>query len=405
MVLALSPAAYADDAYVKLGLTVTSLADEGITYGGGAVVPGSDYQTNSVALASLTGGYFFSDHFAVEATINGPATTQNIPGGTLAGLPNFGDDTFVTTDLAVNYHPERGALVSPYIGLGVRHHFTVKGTDGPEITNFRIGSGTGLLLQGGADFNFSDDYAAFVEFKKAFYNTVGSGDLGPEQIVAHAKLDPVSVEFGLAYRFGGGDPVAPDDDAPSGKWFLRAGATRLSLSNGLDLSVGGSPYPGAKLKTDAHYTPSFELGWNFYDNFSAVLTAGLPPTIDASGGGTAAPLGKLSQVTYGPSAFTVQYHILNTGVFRPYVGAGGSYMIVFSSTDAGVLSNVRMTNDLAPAVEAGADFMLTDRYGLYVEAKKAWLETKATGSLSGAPVVGKAPIAPLVLTLGAVFQF
>ena len=400
-----APAARADDAYMKLGVTLTSLADQGKTYGDGVEIPGSDYNTNSVTHATLTGGYFFSDHLALEAAINLPATTENVPSGTLAGLPNFGDDTFVTTDLTLTYHPERNAILSPYFGIGLRHHFTTKGTNGPLVSNFHIGDGTGLLLQTGLDYNFSDDFAAFVDVKKAFYNTLGTGDLGPEHIVAHAKLDPVAVEFGFAYRFGGGNAVEPDNDSPSGRWFLRAGATRLSLSDKLNLSVGGTPFAGAKLNTDSHYTPSIQLGWYFYDGFAAVLTAGLPPTIDASGGGTASSLGKLSQVTYGPSALTIQYHLLNEGFFRPYIGAGGSYMIVFKSTDAGVLLNTHMTNNLAPVVEAGADFMVTDRFGFYAEVKKAWLETRTTGTLFGAPVVGLAPIHPLVVSLGTVIQF
>ena len=391
------------DAYVKLGITLTSLADEGVTYGDGALIPGSDYNTNSVESATLTGGYYFTDHFALEASINAPATTSNLPGGTLLGAPNLGDDTFVTTDLTATYHPLRGALFSPYIGIGVRHHFTIKGTDGPATTNFHIGAGTGMVLQGGVDYNFSDDFSGFVELKKAYYNVIGSGDLGPEHILAHAKLDPVSVEFGLAYRFGNESPVAVDDDAP-GRWFLRAGASRLSLSNKLNLSVGGAPFPGAALHTDAHYTPTVQIGWNIDDSFAAVATVGLPPTIDASGGGTAAPLGKLSQVTYGPSALTLQYHILNTGIFRPYVGAGASYLMIFKSTDAGVIQTTHMTRDLAPVVELGADFMVNDRYGFFIDAKKSWLETTASGTLFGAPMVGHAPIHPLVLSLGTTFR-
>jgi outer membrane protein len=396
-------AAQAKDAYVKLGITLTSLADHGITYANGTVVPGSDYSTNSVESATLTGGYFFRDHFALEVSVNSPSTVQNLPGGTLAGTPSLGDETFVTTDVIANYHPLRGELFSPYIGIGVRHHFTTKGTDGIATTNFRTGSGTGMVLQGGVDYNFSNDLSAFVELKKAYYNIISSGNLGPENVAVHAKLDPVSVQFGMAYRFGSDTTVSNDYGTP-GRWFLRAGASRLSLSNKLNMTVGGAPYPGATLKTDSHYSPSIEVGWNIDDSFAAVATLGLPPTIDASGGGTVAALGKLSQVTYGPTSLTLQYHILNTGFFRPYVGAGASYLMMFKSTDASVVTNIHMTRDLAPVVEAGADFMVNGRYGFYVEAKKSWLGTTATGSLLGNPLVAHAPIHPLVISLGTVFR-
>ena len=38
--------------------------------------------------------------------------------------------------------------------------------------------------------------------------------------------------------------------------------------------------------------------------------------------------------------------------------------------------------------------------GFFVDLKKAWLESTATGTLFGAPVVGQAPIHPLVATVG-----
>jgi outer membrane protein W len=117
MASAIAPAAQAEDAYVKLGMSLTNLVDEGTTFSGGAVAPGADYQTNTVVHGTITGGYFLTDHFALEASFNLPATTHNVPGGTLAGVPNFGDDTFVTTDLMATYHPERGQEFSPYFGF------------------------------------------------------------------------------------------------------------------------------------------------------------------------------------------------------------------------------------------------------------------------------------------------
>jgi outer membrane protein len=111
-------------------------------------------------------------------------------------------------------------------------------------------------------------------------------------------------------------------------------------------------------------------------------------------------LGKLSQINYGPSALTVQYHPWDDGFFRPYVGFGVSYLHFFHSSVAGVLLDTHLTNDVAPVVEVGSEFMASDHYGFFVDLKKAWLESTATGTLFGAPVVGQAPIHPLVATVG-----
>lgn len=68
-------------------------------------------------------------------------------------------------------------------------------------------------------------------------------------------------------------------------------------------------------------------------------------------------------------------------------------MIIFSTKD-GAFQEVEIDNDLSPALEAGADFMLTERFGIFVDAKKAFLRTEARGTFGGNPVVGKVRLNP-----------
>ena len=95
-------------------------------------------------------------------------------------------------------------------------------------------------------------------------------------------------------------------------------------------------------------------------------------------------------MTYGPTALTVQFHPIRHGRIRPYVGAGISYMIVFDTED-GAFQNLEVENDLAPAFEAGVDFMITSRFGLFVDVKKALLRPTSTGTFNGMAVVGETP--------------
>ncbi|ESQ88125.1 OmpW/AlkL family protein [Asticcacaulis benevestitus] len=198
-----------------------------------------------------------------------------------------------------------------------------------------------------------------------------------------------------------GSAFAGDTDRT---WIVRAGITQLTLSDKLDLTVGGATVPGAALNTKTHYTPSIQISRFLTDHWAFSATVGIPPHIKLNGGGTVAAYGKLGETTYGPTAFTMQYHPLREGTVRPYVGLGASYMIIFSTKDA-ALQNVKMTNDLAPAIELGSDFMFDERHGMFLEVKKAWLSSKATGTLGGYPVVGKASVAPLVVSAGTNFRF
>ncbi len=198
--------------------------------------------------------------------------------------------------------------------------------------------------------------------------------------------------------------AAPTMADETGHWFVKAGVTQLTLEKKLDLTVGGGAVPGAELDTDPHYTPSIMVGRYISPHWALSATLGLPPHIKVNGGGTIAPYGKLLETTYGPMAFTAQYHPVQTGVFRPYVGAGAAVMLIFSTKD-GSVANTKMTNDVAPVVEAGADFVVDGKHGVYLDIKKALLETKATGTLMGYPVVGNAKIHPLVVSAGYIFKY
>jgi outer membrane protein len=408
--LALAQDAGEHAGYVRLGQTWTHLADQGDVYSNGSFAPGSDYTTNVVRPLSLTAGWFITDKIALEASIQEEAETHNYPGGSLTGLPDLGVDAFQTTSASVTWHPLRGRRFSPYVGGGYVYQNTTDNTDGFG-QDFRIEDSHGVLLQGGVDVALTDRWGVFVDFKKAWYRADGSGVLMGAPLYADSKLDPLSVQLGATWRFGPRRQVTPIALNGDGRWLVRAGVGRLELDDKLDLTVAGAPFPGATLASDPHWTPVVQIGRRLTDKVAVVATVGLPPEIDVSGGGTAAAFGKLAEVSYGPSALTVQYQPWTTGRIRPYVGAGATYMFIFSTKDS-ILTDVEMEDDIAPMVEVGADVMVDDGYGFFLSYKRGWLETTATGNVSpvvpgvgGAPVVGEAEIGPSVFTAGAVFRF
>jgi outer membrane protein len=200
-------------------------------------------------------------------------------------------------------------------------------------------------------------------------------------------------------------PAAPAAaQADDSKWFARVGVTQLTLADGLDLNFAGSPVPGSAMETKSHYTPTIQAGRFIGDHFAVSLTVGLPPHIEINGGGSLQPYGKLAETTYGPAVLSLQFRPLRTGTFQPYVGAGAAYMVVFSTEDA-AFQNVEIDNDLAPALEAGTDIMFNDRYGIFIDAKKAFLRTETRGTFGGAPVVGQVRLDPWAVSAGAVIRF
>lgn len=351
------------------------------------------------------------DGVAVEGSVSTPATTNNLPAGSLAGLPNLGDDEFMTFSLGAVVKPFKGA-VQPYVGGGIQYQLTTQERDGLAV-GLDIPNAHGPYLNAGVDFRVSPRWGVFADVRKAWYHTNATGLLPLDatytsfaQVDAKAILDPLTIQLGAVAYFG---PSAKADEVDfsipsSGKWIVRAGLTALELADETELNVGGAPYPGASLSTFEHRTPSIQVGYRLGGGLSVNATVGLPPHIDIYGGGTIGALPKLGETTYGPTALTLQYQFAKTGRIRPYVGAGVSYMIVFDTTD-GAFQDLRIDNDLAPAFEAGTDVMIGQDWGLFLDIKKALLRPKAYGIFQGATVEAQTRLDPWVFSGGLSFSF
>ena len=197
-------------------------------------------------------------------------------------------------------------------------------------------------------------------------------------------------------------PAFAQDRGPD--WSVQVGPARVSLVDKATIRAGGAVLPGAGIDTEAQLTGVVEIGRYVSPAVALSLTLGGPPLVEIDGAGTLAPLGRLANVRYGPSGLTAQYHPNRDGRFDPYVGAGFTYMHIFSTEDR-ALSNVKVEDDIGPLVQAGARYWLGERWGLFADVKKGWLKTKATGTLGGAPIDATVKMDPFVLTAGVAVRF
>ena len=399
----------AGEAFVRVGAARTKLVDKGEVRTNGVLDPAAGYETRDTFHGVLSGGYFVVDHVAIEGSISTPATTNNIPAGSLAGLPNLGDDEFVMATIGASLHPFKGPI-SPYVGGGFVLHLTTQERDALAV-DLNIPNANGPYIHAGVDVAVGPRWGVFADVRKAFYHANATGRLPLDatytsfaQVDAKAELDPLTIQLGLRRSFGGPNNANDQIATDTTKWTVRFGLTNLNLADKIDLSVGGAPFPGAGLSTFEHHLPSLQIGRFLTSNVAVNATVGLPPKIDVFGAGTIGALPKLGEVNYGPTALTVQYHPTRSGRIRPYVGVGASYMIVFDTND-GAFQNLKVENDLGPAIEAGVDLMINDRWAIFADAKKAWLRPTATGTFGGAPVVGKTKLDPWAFSGGLAFHF
>lgn len=410
--LALVPSApahaqQAGEVTVSASIARTKLVDKGEVFINGTRDPAAAYSTREAYHSVVGVSWFPVDRIALDATLSTPATTNNIPAGSLAGTPNLGDDEFVLGTLGASVHPLSGR-VRPYAGGGWAFQFTTQERDALAV-GLTVDNTSGPYVNGGVQIGVTDRLDVFAEVRKAWYTTQARGRLPLDasytsfaDVTADAQLDPLTIQLGLAARFGGGASESGDTairPRQGGDVVVKLGLTNLSLADKIDLTVGGAPFPGAGLSTFEHQTVSAQFAYFLTDSIAFNATLGFPPTISIYGAGSIGALPMLGKATYGPTAFTLQYHPVTSGRVRPYVGVGGSYMIVFDTED-GAFADLEVENDFGFAFEAGVDFPVNDRIGLFLDAKKALLRPRATGTFMGAPVVGQTRLDPWALTAG-----
>lgn len=134
-----------------------------------------------------------------------------------------------------------------------------------------------------------------------------------------------------------------------------------------------------------NYTLGLEAGYFITPNIAIALSAGVPPVahLKATGLTLVPQLGTnlLGSVRYGPAMGILQYHFTNFGAFQPYAGIGAAYVLNFGNISDGILTNLSVDQNFGLVLQAGADYMLTQNWGVYVDVKKVFYATDVSGDL------------------------
>lgn len=195
-----------------------------------------------------------------------------------------------------------------------------------------------------------------------------------------------------------------DDEPVFRHWYVRAGPADVIYDEGAKISIGGSVVPGASLRVKDNFTGEIEVGYFFNPNVAVSLTAGVPPTATLIGTGPLEGV-KLGKVTYGPAVASIHYHFTNFGpLFQPYVGPGINYTIVFNNRD-GAVQNLKINSAVGIVLQGGFESRISDRIGLFVDAKKIFLDTNGRGFVGEAPVAASIKVNPLIVSGGLSFHF
>ena len=178
----------------------------------------------------------------------------------------------------------------------------------------------------------------------------------------------------------------------------------IAFASSGTITLGGHPVPGGNLKLSDNVTAVSEIDYFLSPHFSTTLTLGIPPETHADGTGSLAGAGRLGAVTYGPTTALLNYHFSGLGRLRPWIGAGPTLMLVFAHKD-GAIQHLNVDSHFGGAIEAGAEYRLGRRFGLYAAVAKLFLTTEGGGTFDGLPVKAHVDLNPLVVKSGLVFHF
>lgn len=190
--------------------------------------------------------------------------------------------------------------------------------------------------------------------------------------------------LGLSLLSLGATPALAQEEDRTGSIQVKVLGTAVlpdgAITN-VEIDDFGLP-AGSQSEASDNITPTVAIEYFLSNNFSIETIAGVTQH-DVDGAGALAGAELVSDLQIIPATVLAKYHVDLAPGFKPYVGAGPAYFLIFNdAAGSGVtplgVTDVDLTNELGFALQAGADIALGDSgFGLSVDAKRYFIGTDA----------------------------
>jgi outer membrane protein len=159
-------------------------------------------------------------------------------------------------------------------------------------------------------------------------------------------------------------------------------------------------------EADVDNAVSLDLDFSYFftENLAAELTLTYSRH-DVNAKNTAVGNIDLGSVDILPPTLTLQYHFLPKNAFRPYVGAGASYVIIPSADHGNATSISYESGKLGPALQIGFDYFFTKNWCLNVDIKKVWVDVDVTVGALNTFVHTNVDVNPWLIGVGIGYRF
>lgn len=174
----------------------------------------------------------------------------------------------------------------------------------------------------------------------------------------------------------------------AGSFSASIGATQISPSVGSG-SLSAPSLPGTQVDINSNSQLTGAVNYMVTDNIAVHVPIGFGFKHDINGAGAIAGVGRLADTKALPITVVGQYRLLDANAaFRPYIGAGASYVKFYNTNGTGLLTaitnpggtgtGVSFQSKLAPTIQVGGIFNINPKW--YVEAaySKTFISTRGT---------------------------
>lgn len=180
------------------------------------------------------------------------------------------------------------------------------------------------------------------------------------------------------------------------RFLVRVRAIGVLPDAGGNTSIGGTP------DADNRIVPEVDFTYFFTKHIAAELILATSPHNIKAKGTTSGDL-DLGDVWLLPPTLTLQYYFTPDKKFSPYIGAGLNYTFTYHERKGNDTTKLETDNSFGPALQVGADYWLSDHWGLNLDIKKIWMEVDAT--ISNGAVTGNVELDPWIVGAGVSYRF
>ena len=160
--------------------------------------------------------------------------------------------------------------------------------------------------------------------------------------------------------------------AEKGDIVVRARVTHVAPDESSHLNLSGYQ----RLEVDSNTIPAIDFSYYFTKNIAAELILATGTRHDVNAIANDGSISKLGSINLLPPTLTAQWHFNPDQTIDPYIGAGVSYI---RAMDRNLnLSTTGITVDrnmFGPALQAGVDYNLQDKWLVNIDVKKIWFST------------------------------